>query len=199
MTRLLAGVPTQRGYDDLPRELSTLHEAGADALADAVHDGALQAMVVARYAADAAVRGGDPALAREAVQEALVALRLLVWELRPRGAHGLCPALHDLAAHLLGAGRAPLLLDLDDDASAALPAAVATAAYRLVQRAAGEQPVAVRLSRTPEGVVLELDTTVADAPAEALRARAVGATLHVHPAGTAFRLPLPRPLCEEVT
>ncbi len=82
-----------------------LAEADADAAADGLHDGALQALVVARYAADAAVRGGDPAAARDAVQEALVALRRAVWLLRPRGAQGLLEALRQLAAHVAGRRR----------------------------------------------------------------------------------------------
>ena len=97
MTSALAGVPGQRRPDergpDLPCAVLSLAEAEADAAADALHDGALQALVVARYAADAAVRGADPAAARDAVQHALVALRRAVWLLRPRGDRGLLEAL----------------------------------------------------------------------------------------------------------
>jgi signal transduction histidine kinase len=87
MHRALAGVPDQRRSDgraaDLASAVLTLAEAQADAAADTLHDGALQALVVARYAADAAVRGGDASAARDAVQDALVALRRAVWLLRP--------------------------------------------------------------------------------------------------------------------
>ena len=149
MTSALAGVPGQRRPEgraatDLPSAVLSLAEAEADAAADALHDGALQALVVARYAADAAVRGGDAAAARDAVQEALVALRRAVWLLRPRGSKGLLEALQQLATQVVDAGCAPVVLDVDDDAAAVLDTeltpAAATVAYRLVQRAAGDVP-----------------------------------------------------------
>lgn len=176
-----------------PLAVLSLAEADADAAADALHDGALQALVVARYAADAAVRGGDTVAARDAVQEALVALRRAVWLLRPRGDQGLVQALRDLAVHLPATGRAPLVLDVDEpaaEAADALPAEAATAAYRLVQHAAGRQPLTVRVRRTPAGLQLDLDTAVPDPAGEALRARAVGGDLRSTPHGARLRLPL---------
>ena len=113
MTSALTGMPGQRSAGplhrddrrtDLPSAVLALAEAEAAATADALHDGALQALVVARYAADAAVRGGDPAAARDAVQQALVALRRAVWQLRPRGDQGLVTALEQLAVQILDAG-----------------------------------------------------------------------------------------------
>ena len=153
----------------------------ADALADAVHDGALQALVVARYAADAAVRGGDPAVARDAVQDALVALRRVVWLLRPRGADDLPAALADLSTRL----DAPLVLDLDADVAAALAPAARGIAYRFVQ-AAG--PGAVSLVRDGDDALLAVDGEVADPAGWSARARAVGGRFE---APTRLRLPLP--------
>jgi signal transduction histidine kinase len=202
MHSALAGVPGQRrpdeGSADLPSAVLSLAEAEADAAADALHDGALQALVVARYAADAAVRGGDPAAARDAVQDALVALRRAVWMLRPRGGQGLLEALQRLAVQVVAAGGAPVALDLGDtDATVldtGLSAAAATAAYRLVQRAAGEAPLTVRVRRTSTGLRIALDVPLSDPAGEALRARAVGGALLATRDGASLHLPLSRPL-----
>ena len=153
----------------------------ADELGDGIHDGALQALVVARYAADAAVRGGDPALARDAVQEALVALRRAVWLLRPRGAENLAAALDDLSARL----DAPLVLDVDPAAAAALTPAARAVAYRFVQ-ATGAGTVS--LTHDGDTALLAVDGEVADTAGWAARARAVGGRLE----GPArLRLPMP--------
>ena len=209
MTSLLAAVPrprtsterAERRSPDRPVDLASgvlaLAESEADAAADALHDGALQALVVARYAADAAVRGGDAALAREAVQEALVALRHAVWRLRPRGEGGLCEALDQLSAHLAATGRERLDVDVDAPAAQAVETAlapvVATVAYRLVQSAAGDAPLTVRIRRTSTGLRLALDTPVVDRARHALRARAVGATLLATRDFTTLHLPLADP------
>ncbi len=65
MTSALAGVPGQRRPDerggDLPSAVLSLAEAEADAAADALHDGALQALVVADLLRDATgMRLTDP-------------------------------------------------------------------------------------------------------------------------------------------
>lgn len=172
-------------------------DADAEALADRLHDGALQALVVARYAADLAVRGGDPATTRDAVQEALVALRREVWQLRPHPQDDLGTALRTLSAQRVAAGGAPLDLGPDDDLPTAglTPAAVALA-YRLVQAAALQPgPVRVGLSRSGRTAVL----TVTGAPLEAVawraRARAVGGRFEASstngPPGRTARLLLP--------
>jgi hypothetical protein len=192
--RPVDGRPDEGRPADLPSAVLSLAETDADAAADALHDGALQALVVARYAADAAVRGGDPAAARDAVQEALVALRRAVWLLRPRGDAGLLEALQQLAAQVVQAGGAPVALDLDgsdpvgldDDLS---PAA-ATAAYRMVQRAAGDAPLSVRIRRTATGLRIALDVPLTDPAGEALRARAVGGALLATRDGASLHLPL---------
>ena len=200
MHRALAAVPDQRRPDaraaDLASAVLTLAEAEADAAADTLHDGALQALVVARYAADAAVRGGDASVARDAVQDALVALRRAVWLLRPRGEQGLLEALEQLARHVVDTGGAAVVLDVDDAAAAVLDTelapAAATAAYRLVQRTAGESPLTVRVRRTSTGLGIALDVPLTDPAGEALRARAVGGALLTAPDGAALHLPLHR-------
>ncbi len=127
-------------------------EDDGDTLADALHDGPVQALVAARYACDAAVRGGDPALARDGVQEALVGLRRTMWHLRPRGGAGLADALEALAARLAEADGAPLLLALDDDAASRLDAPARALAYRLVQSVARDAPGPVRVAlHGPDG------------------------------------------------
>jgi signal transduction histidine kinase len=202
MTSALAGVPVQRRTEDRATELTSavlaLAEAEADAAADGLHDGALQALVVARYAADVAVRGGDPALVRDAVQDALVALRRAVWLLRPRGEQGLLEALQQLAVQVVDAGGAPVSLDVDPAATdllvGGLAPAAATAAYRLVQRTAGESPLTVRVRTTSTGLRLALDVPLTDPAGEALRARAVGGALLATRDGASLHLPLARPL-----
>lgn len=182
---LLAAVPVQErrtmGLDDDALALLAAADLDADALADAIHDGALQALVVARYAADAAVRGGDPVQARDAVQDALVALRRVVWLLRPRGADDLPAALAELSTRL----DAPLALDVDPAVAAALAPAARVVAYRFVQASAAG---AVSLVRDGAAAVLSVDGEVADPAGWAARARAVGGRLD---GASRLRLPLP--------
>lgn len=199
-TVLTGRVPAPRSGEDAAAALLALADAEADAVADALHDGALQALVVARYAADAAVRGADPALARDAVQEALVALRRAVWLVRPRGDEGLSEALAGLSGHRAAAGDPPLALAVDEDAAAALSTACAAVAYRFVQRAAAAStgPLAVRVGRTPDGVHVEVAVEVADPAGELLRARAVGGAVTALPGGsTLLLLPPSHPPVEE--
>ena len=182
---LQAGPPGPRTgarTDDLAAALLRLADADADALADRLHDGVLQMLVVARYAADATVRGADPVLARDAVQDALVALRRAVWLLRPRATAGLSAALADLSAQRVAAGLPELCLALDPAATAGLDDAAAGLAYRLVQAVveqAGGQPVQVRLSHAGDLAALEVDGALPDLAGWSLRARAVGGELVV--------------------
>ena len=188
---LAVSVPAQsrRALDDLDggtaAALLAAADADADALADAVLDGALQALVVARYAADAAVRGGDPAVARDAVQEALVMLRRAVWLLRPRGADELPAALADLSTRT----TVPLQLDLDDRVAAAMPEASRALAYRFVQACAGA--TTVTLSRDGAHAVVATDGEPANAAGWTARAAALGGRVDL-PGGCA-RLLLPLP------
>lgn len=183
---------------DLPLELAgdvlALADADADAFADTLHDGVLQALVVARYAADSVVRGGDPLLARDAVQEALVALRRAVWLSRPRGDAGLVTALRDLAAHRASGDEPVLRLELDELACAALSPTAASVAHRVVQHA-GAVPLTVRVTRGPGPVVqVALDAPLPDPAADAVRARAAGGCLSASADSTVLTLPLPQAL-----
>jgi signal transduction histidine kinase len=134
-----------------------------DELADALHDGPVQTLVVARYAADAAVRGGDPVVARDAVQQALVEVRRTLWHLRPRGETGLLEALQSLSTQLVDAGGPPLEIVGDLSAAAALRGAAGTAAFRLVQAVARPDgsPVHVVVRRVEDQLVLELEGAAA--------------------------------------
>lgn len=167
---------------DLPAALLQLADADADALADRLHDGALQALVVARYAADAAVRGADPGLTRDAVQAALVELRRAVWLLRPRTSGGLAAALADLSTQRVAADLPAPHLHLDAGLAAGLADAAVGTAYRLVQAVLDEadgQPVLVCLSQAGESAALVIDGALADVSGWSLRARALGGDLVV--------------------
>lgn len=165
--------------------------------ADALHDGPVQDLVAARYAIDAAARGGDPTSIRDAVQTALVGLRRALWLLRPRGDAGLGPALTGLSAHLAEAGRPALSLTLDEAACAQLSAQAASTGYRMVQAVAcppGAAPVAVTVRQDGLRLILALDGG-APLPARdrwSVRARALGADLFVPPPpGTGLLLSVP--------
>lgn len=196
-TRLTqTGLPGPRGAtspQDLPAALVQLADADADALADRLHDGALQALVVARYAADAAVRGADPALARDAVQAALVELPRVVWLIRPRTVEGLSAALADLSTQRATAGRPAPELDLDAEVAAGLADAAAGVAYRLVQAVLDEadgQSVQVCLSRAGDLAALDVGGALPDVVGWSLRARAVGGDLVVGTERLRLLLPL---------
>jgi signal transduction histidine kinase len=185
---------------DAAAELVAAADAEADAAADLLHDGPVQALVVAHYAAEAAARGGDPGAAREAVQAALVELRRSLWHLRPRGPGegGLPGALALLSGRLEEAGRPPLGFVLDELVAAALPSAVASTAYRLVQAVAlpeGADPVRVALRREGSTVVLDLEggAPLADADRWANKAKALGGTLTSSGARTRLAIPLTAP------
>ena len=173
-------------------------ERDLDALADALHDGPVQSLVVARYAADAAVRGGDPAAARDAVQQALVELRRTLWRLRPRGSTGLADALSQLAAHL----GSPVTLSGDADG---LSGACATCAFRVVQAIAAPDALPVEVVVRREAGLLQLTVTGGRALAEptgwAARAAALGGDLQLHGAQVVLALPvasLPEPRTPDI-
>jgi hypothetical protein len=162
----------QRGCADL----LDLAEADRDELADALHDGPVQSLVVARFASDLAVRGGDATAARDAVQEALVSVRRQLWQIRPRGASSLAAALDQLSAQRIAAGRPPLGLVLDTD----VKGTGANLAYRVVQVvAAADGPVRVAVRLDGPAIVIDID---ADTPLPTpdrwiRRARALGGDL----------------------
>lgn len=200
LTRPVPVAPQQRRPAEAPSPdvaLALLQAADddADALADRLHDGALQALVVARYATDAAIRGGDPALARDAVQEALVALRRTVWMLRPRGGEDLLDALGELAKRRVAAGLPTLDLDLDPATAAGLSPAARTAAYRFVQAATADAAGAVTLGTVTQGAgayaVLSVAGPGLDDPAPwTARAQALGGRLDRACDPACLRLPL---------
>lgn len=176
-------------------------ETDSDRLADALHDGPVQELVAARYAADAALRaGGDLALVRESVQGALVALRRTLWQLRPRGRDGLADALGALSERLVEGGAPALRLLLDPLPDAPPPAAALTA-YRLVQALglAAAAPLTVRLhpEHGPGGpaVVLLVDGAegLPDADRWQRACSALGASLTVRPGRVRLVVPVPDP------
>lgn len=166
-------------------------EATLDEVADALHDGPVQTLVAARYAADAAVRGGDPALTRDAVQAALLALRRTLWHLRPRGGQGLGPALTALSERLDEAGNPPLRTHCD--AGVALSTAAASTAYRLVQLVTmgSTGPVHVAVRREAGRVVVAVDggAPLADPERWSRRVQAVGGDLICNPGRLWLSLP----------
>ena len=190
------GLLDRRDPRPLPLALLDAADADAHSLADALHDGPVQDLVVARYAADAAVRGADPVGARDAVQAALVALRRALWLLRPRGGSGeeLASALRALSDQLVVTGRPALALDLDPHAAAALSPQAASTSYRLVQCvAAGDDPVAVSLRAERATLVLEVDGGRPLPPGRWNdRARALGAELHIDRGRLRLVLPDPK-------
>lgn len=182
---------------DLAEALVAAADADADAAADLLHDGPVQALVVAHYAAEAAARGGDAAAAQEAVQSALVDLRRSLWHLRPRGAGegGLRAALDLLSSRLEEAGRSPLGFVLDEPLAAALPAAVASVSYRLVQAVAlpeADQPVLVALRREGGFAVLDVEggAPLRDVSSWLARATALGGSLTTGAGRTRLVVPL---------
>jgi signal transduction histidine kinase len=162
-------------------------EAERDAWADALHDGPVQSLLVARLAADLAARGGDTAAAREAVQQALVALRRYLWQVRPRGAAGLGDALAQLSSQRLDSGEPPLALVLDPTAE--LEGTAAVLAYRVVQAAAGATRVAVRGGATTATVDVD-GGTLPDPERWATCARALGGDLFASAGRIRLVLPL---------
>ncbi len=164
------------------QELVRGGEHGLDDVADQLHDGPVQALVAARYACDAAVRGGSATDARDAVQEALVALRRTLWHLRPRGEDGLLSALEGLSNRLAESGRPGLLLSLDRPSVDLLGPAARVTAYRLVQTVALADrgaPVRVALRTTGATVVLHVDggSPLPDPDRWVRRCRALGGDL----------------------
>ena len=168
-------------------------------LADALHDGPVQQLVVARYAADAAVRAAATGAAadqarevRDAVQAGLVELRRMMWHLRPRGQE-LGTALEELSLRLAEAGRRILRVTvLPGGADLAPPAA--GLAYRLVQATAltgrgTDQPLGVTLSRHGPDVLVAVDAVVPRADGVRLRAEALGGELRTSGRGTHLLLP----------
>jgi len=184
----------------MPGDLLEFADADLDALADRLHDGPLQALVAARYACDASVRGAaDPALARAAVQEALVALRREMWLLRPRGAGGLSDALAALSEQRVSAGLPGLSVRLDTGVPAALSPAASAAVYRLVQAVSRNVSTVlpVRLARSCAGAALDVGGPLDTVDGWSVRARALGGELAADSACTRLLLPLANPFDDD--
>ena len=186
-------MPASDGVD----ELLAAADGDADDAADRLHDGAVQALVVARYAADVAARGGDPAATRDAVQVALVELRRALWHLRPRGTAdgGLTAALALLSGRLEEAGGSPIGFVVDEPVAAALPGAAVSVAYRLVQAVAipsDAGPVRVAIRREGSTAVLDVDggAPLASPQRWSSKARALGGTLTVAEGRLRLTVPL---------
>jgi signal transduction histidine kinase len=171
-------------------DLLEADEADRDELADALHDGPVQSLVVARYASDAAVRGGDAVVARDAVQVALVEVRRALWNLRPRGATGLLAALEQLSGQLVAAGGAPLHTHGGVD----LTGPEGVLAYRLVQAVGGAAPVRVAVRPDDATVVVDVDGGVPLPSPErwVRRAQALGGDLAASAGRLRLVLPAPR-------
>jgi signal transduction histidine kinase len=185
----LAAAPTASAEDLLDGA-----EQDRDDLADTLHDGPVQSLVVARYAADAAVRGGDPVAARDAVQQALVEVRRTLWHLRPRGASGLLEALQNLSTQLVDAGGPPLEVIGDLAAATALRGPAGITAFRLVQAVARPDGLPVRLvvRRCEEQLVLEISGAAALIAPErwVQRVRALSGDLSAHTGRLRLALPI---------
>lgn len=170
-------------------------EEDRDQVADALHDGPVQSLVVARYASDAAARGGDPAAARDAVQAALVEARRFLWQLRPRGGSGFVGALDQLSAHLVESGGSTVGLLGDVDAASALRGPSGITAYRLVQAVARPDGPGVRVQLRTDGgrLVVDVEGGVPLASPERWlrRAQALGGDLQT--TASRIRLVLPHP------
>ncbi|MCW2620511.1 MAG: hypothetical protein JWL64_113 [Frankiales bacterium] len=184
------------GERHLESDLLLSAEQDRDELADALHDGPVQQLVFARYAADAAVRGEDPKIARDAVQGALVDLRRFMWHLRPRPAE-LPSALEELSLRLAEAGQRVLGISLQSLDSRPTPAGSALA-YRLVQTVATADPailspLGVTLRRHDDGVVVTIDGSVRRLDRWQRRARALGGSLSTSTQGLRLALPLGDP------
>ena len=140
-----------------------LAEVDAGRLADELHNGLMQSLVVIRHAVARRPAGGSAEGlpdADDAVREALAETRRTVWHLRPRVTSdiGVGAALDDLAARL----RADADFDLAHDASrvpADLSVARAVVVYRAVQELA-LAVVAVGASRLVVDVTDDADGTL---------------------------------------
>ena len=143
-------------------------EADYASLAGQLHDGPVQTLLAARFAAELAARDGADDLTDVSVlvTTALRELRRVMWELRPRTGEGLGAALEQLAAHD-AAGPAPRLFDVtvDHDAAACLTPAAAAIAYRLTQTVLRGATSALRVTVRPyaTGTAVRLQITGADA------------------------------------
>ena len=152
--------------DPLSADPVVAAEQARDRLADDLHGGLLQSLVVVRHAlargatapvASGARGGADLPTADEALADCLAEARALVWHLRPRTLDGgIAHALDELAHRLDSDGGPRLVPDASDAPELSVPQA--TVVYRLVQAvaraAAPESALAASIvARGPDVVV----------------------------------------------
>jgi two-component system, NarL family, sensor kinase len=194
-------------------------------IAATLHDGVVQELAAASFAvaggAEKAASRGDHVLAAElreaagAVRTSIGGLRSLLVDIYPPAlsSAGLSAALRDLVGTMAGRGPA-VVLDVDEDAAAALPAEEQQAVFRIVQellrnvvRHARAEQVSVSLQRDDDAVlVIVADDGVGFDPAQTTEGdhfglrlitdlvTATGAGLQVRTApgaGTTWRLSVP--------
>ncbi|MDQ6649711.1 MAG: histidine kinase, partial [Actinomycetota bacterium] len=194
------GAPSAGDATDTTALLLQL-ERELDRVAEEIHEGPAQALAAARFAADAAaLRGADVTAVREAVQDALAAVRRAVWELRtPAVSSGLGEALAGLSERMDDGPGLTLQGRPADLASLSLvPSVVATSAYRLVQAALRAATSPVRIGVAAGVGVVELTVrghglTATDRAEWALRLSAVGAHLVAEPSALRLLLPTSAP------
>lgn len=215
--RELAGVVADLVALSWREELLVADEAARlEEIADQLHDGPVQDLVAARFGTEMLVRSAatdgidaeDGKAVHSAVSAGLLALRRLMWDLRPRAVgSGLVPALEALRDRLGDSGDIRLDVCLDAGTGSAelvsglTPTSIETA-YRYVQAvlrstavAQREAPGAIRtvrveLRRTSDAVHLRISAV--DLPDHApwrSRAQAVGGSLDLQPHGSVLRLP----------
>lgn len=171
-------------------------------LADALHDGVVQDLLVTRFAVDLAERDGDLPALREALQLSLVGLRRALWHLRPRGRSDLVGALGDLSTRLTEAGLPAPRLRVRAGGDG-LTGSGAAAAYRLVQTLAllpGGTSLGLVLDRSGDDVVLDVLGAAAlpDLERWRQRAAALGGELTGGPGRLRLVLPVPAPTAVDV-
>ncbi|MFN2624704.1 MAG: histidine kinase, partial [Mycobacteriales bacterium] len=132
------------------QRLIAAQESAQAAIADALHDDVLQALVAARYAVDLAgqrTTDGPPdsvlAEASTAIQHAVRRTRATAWQLRPRAETPLVEALNALAARLRE--DSGVAVELNATALPPSPAVgTATVVYRVVQAVLRALPAGAR-------------------------------------------------------
>lgn len=196
-------VPAPRAHPAAPADLVArllgLGDAERREAAHCLHDGPMQALVAARYAADLAALRVKAATAdradaaaeeartaaagvRDVVQQGLVEARRTLWRLRPQAADGrdLAGALQVLADWLRDGGQLRVTVEAPEPPGP-LPALAAVTTYRLVQEsldaAVGRGAVQATVSVRTSGGALRVDVAddgpgqLVEVPAALARAR----------------------------
>lgn len=192
-------VPAARPEPDAVRcsaaALQQAADADLDELADELHDGPVQLLLSARYAADLAARGGNLTLVRTSVQESVVALRRVLWHLRPRADVGLAAAIAALSERVVEAGGPAIVRVGPPSRADDLRGVAAGSAYRLTQSVArpGAPACRVELGLDAGSLVVLLDGGAPLGAPERWTARvhALGGDLTCFPTRLRLTLPIP--------